>query len=170
MDRRGKSTDRLIDALGAGAAGTGTAVSARLVAIDLGAPSLVWGAIGGIVGVLIGMVGMRAVSPERKKALRPLRVEALAFNEPPEELLLEEVVEIPAALSLEDAVVEPDSRVVQLFAPDAVPTPGQLRAQIDRHLATGDVGDWERTATPGDDASAALNAALLDIRRTLRRH
>jgi len=68
------------------------------------------------------------------------------------------------ALVLDDALAEmsPDSRVVQLFDRSAMPTPAQLRARIDRHLA----GGASNETTP--DASEALFAALADLRRSLR--
>ena len=172
MNQRSKWTDRLIDGFGAVAAGGGAAVSAWLAAVDVGAAPVIWSAAGGLVGVIVGMLAMRAVHRRRPASLPSFYIEAFAFEEPSEELLLDDVVPEPDALLLEDVLVSPDheSRVVQLFAPDAILTPGQLRARIDRHLSRGDEGDWAHAATPGDDASAALNAALLDIRRTLRRH
>ena len=65
----------------------------------------------------------------------------------------------PEALLLDDALVSmgPDSRVVRMFDPDHVPTAGQLRAQIDRHVGGA-----------SDDAADALHQALADIRKALR--
>lgn len=97
----------------------------------------------------------------------------------PEELLLTETLE-PAELLLTDPVekgaiadeplvlddilaeLEPDSRVVRLFDPAAMPTPGQLNDRIERHLV--------RDAPPGSfpDASQALHDALAELRRSLR--
>ena len=69
--------------------------------------------------------------------------------------------DISEELVLDDVLGElrEDSRVVRLFDASAMPTPGQLRARIDRHLgqATG--------ASP--DASAALHEALAELRRSL---
>jgi hypothetical protein len=76
--------------------------------------------------------------------------EADRLDDPP--LMLEDVL----------ASVEPDSRVVQLFDPAAMPTPGQLKARIDRHL------DGGTPHFPSPDASEALFAALADLRRSLR--
>jgi hypothetical protein len=66
----------------------------------------------------------------------------------------------PEALLLDDilAKMEPDSRVVRLFAPDQMPTAGQLKGRIDRHI--GGVAD--------SDAADALHQALADIRKALR--
>jgi hypothetical protein len=47
---------------------------------------------------------------------------------------------------------------VRLFAPDQLPTAGQLKAQIDRHIG----------AAPERDAADALHEALADIRKSLR--
>ena len=69
-------------------------------------------------------------------------------------------------LLLEDrlAMPDPDSRVVRLFSAEAMPTAGQLRERIDRHLACS-----SRTAPPViPDASQALFAALADLRSSLR--
>ena len=68
------------------------------------------------------------------------------------------------ALELDDVLVEigQDSRVVQLFDPSAMPTPGQLQARIDHHLRGG------TSHSPPPDASDALFAALADLRRSLR--
>lgn len=66
----------------------------------------------------------------------------------------------PEALLLEDILAStgPDSRVVRLFAPDQMPTAGQLQERIDRHI--GDAHDG--------DAADALHQALADIRKALR--
>jgi hypothetical protein len=68
------------------------------------------------------------------------------------------------ALELDDILVEiaPNSRVVQLFDRSAMPTPGQLKERIDRHL------DGGTSHSPSPDASEALFAALADLRRSLR--
>ena len=54
------------------------------------------------------------------------------------------------------------SRVVRLFDPSAMPTPGELKARIDRHLD----GPDDPLLSP--DASKALHEALSELRRTLR--
>jgi hypothetical protein len=59
------------------------------------------------------------------------------------------------------AQIDPDSRVVRLFDPSAVPTPGQLQARIDRHLDNG------ASPTAPADASQALFEALAQLRRSL---
>jgi hypothetical protein len=68
------------------------------------------------------------------------------------------------ALLLEDVLTElgDESRVVRLFDASAMPTPGQLRARIDRHLNHAQAQG--RTA----DASEALHDALAELRRSLK--
>ena len=64
-------------------------------------------------------------------------------------------------LLLDDILAElgPDSRVVRLFDPEAMPTPGQLKSKIDRHLEPGE---------DAADAGQALHHALADLRRSIR--
>ena len=95
------------------------------------------------------------------------------------ELLLTEQVELvltdadrvqPPHLTAADELVlddilsglEPDSRVVRLFDPAAVQTPGQLRSRIDQYLQE------DAASPPTPDASKALYDALAELRRSLR--
>jgi hypothetical protein len=73
-----------------------------------------------------------------------------AEAEPDDALLLDDIL----------AALEPDSRVVRLFDPAAMPTAGELQSRIDRHLE----GSAERNA----DASQALHDALAELRRSIR--
>lgn len=68
------------------------------------------------------------------------------------------------ALVLNDilAALEPDSRVVRLFDPAAMPTAGELKSRIDRHL------DDEAAAAQSFDAAQALHEALAELRRSIR--
>jgi hypothetical protein len=68
-------------------------------------------------------------------------------------------------LVLDDVLSEigPDSRVVRLFDPAAMPTPGQLKARIDRHLIEGAL-----PRATSHDASQALYDALAELRLELR--
>jgi hypothetical protein len=79
------------------------------------------------------------------------------------ELLLTDVVAADE-LVLDDILAElgPDSRVVRLFDPAAMPTPAQLNARIERHLGAAD-----SPASPADE-SQALYDALAELRRSLR--
>lgn len=166
--------DWLAELGGAAALGLAAGFSALAAAPSLGlapAASMVFGAAGGFA---LGLAAMRAVRPEaRSHALPALAVPALE-DEP---LLLEDVAEEPllldqifedCALLLEDRLAEPeaDSRVVHLFAAPPMPTPGELRDRIDRHLAGA-----QRVPPPGPpppDATQALFAALDDLKRSLR--
>ena len=122
--------------------------------------------------LVVGGLAYRALASLRNDNL-PLRpfdlVDVVWSEEKPEELLLTaEMVAAPASdeLVLDDvlAAVEPDSRVVQLFAAPSVPTAGELKLRIDRHLQEG-----RRAALPisPPDASQALYDALADLRRSL---
>ncbi len=71
------------------------------------------------------------------------------------------------------APAEPQSRVVSLFEPDqpgVLPEPGELATRIADYLDSGrTVARLPVAAEPArEDASAALHAALADIRRSLR--
>lgn len=68
------------------------------------------------------------------------------------ELLLTDPIPLPS----------PQSRVVQLFAPQPMPTAGQLADRIDRHLGHASVASKS-------DATDALHEALEELRRSLRR-
>jgi hypothetical protein len=100
-------------------------------------------------------------SRHRLQEFAPPALEAL----PLDELVLTEAdrlhahVEEPLELTDILAEIAPDSRVVRLFDPSSMPTPGQLRDRIDRHLDEG-------TAAPADD-SQALFEALAELRRSL---
>ena len=67
-------------------------------------------------------------------------------------------------LVLDDVLREiaADSRVVRLFDPKLMPTPGQLKSRIDNHLGQGSAA-----AAPAD-ASQALSDALAELKRSLR--
>lgn len=79
--------------------------------------------------------------------------------------LVESATEAVAELLLDDPLPAPapDSRVVQLFADGRMPTAGQLKQRIDRHLA-----GTERAPPVKHDASDALSEALAELRRSLR--
>jgi hypothetical protein len=109
--------------------------------------------------------GLRSIQPEAPRfRLAPFESPA----EPQAELLLTELDRLhPDELLLDRALahVGRDSRVVRLFAPAAaVPTPGELKARIDRHLASAP----QARSTDPADASEALFSALADLRRSLR--
>lgn len=111
-------------------------------------------------------------SDESGELLLTDEVIGLAPRKPVEELVLTiserlGVDRAPAVadseLLLDDVLAEigPESRVVRLFDPAAMPTAGELQSRIERHLGDGDpAGDPE--------AAQALNDAILNLRRSLR--
>jgi hypothetical protein len=143
-------------------------------AVYLLAPSLGFGGAGamlvaGAAGFALGFLAMRAVKPEaRAYPVASFAVEPIAPAETEEPLLLDTLYEDP--LLLDDPLAEPetDSRVVQLFAHAPLPTRGQLKERIDRHLATGTMHVVHEFEGPAPDAADALYAALADLRRSLR--
>lgn len=83
--------------------------------------------------------------------------------EPGELVLTEADIDLASApLLLDDELPppDPDSRVVQLFDPAAMPSPAELKSRSDRHLA----GPQPALA----DSSRELFGALEDLRRSLR--
>ena len=114
-------------------------------------------AAGGLAAFALCLAGLRKIAPNASDAkasptatpVAHLLAEAdrsLAHAE--DELVLDDIL----------AALNPDSRVVRLFEPGTLPTPGQLRTRIDRHL----------NEPPGNDASQALHDALAELRRSLR--
>ena len=84
-----------------------------------------------------------------------------------DELLLTEADRVdPEAqeLILDDilAKLRAESRVVRLFDPAAMPSPGEFRDRIDRHV------NGHPSSSSPHDASDALHAALSELRRSLR--
>jgi hypothetical protein len=108
-----------------------------------------------------------AVVPETHSHAVPI-FDVREIDQEPDELLLtdrhEPVQSIaPEPLILDDILEKlgPESRVVRLFDPAAMPTPGQLEGRIRRHLSG---------SAPGagvEDASEALHEALAELRRSL---
>ena len=78
------------------------------------------------------------------------RVDAGDQSEHVDELVLDDVL----------AKLEDLSRVVRLFDASAMPSPGELKSRIDRHL--------DEASNPPPDASQALHDALSELRRNLR--
>ena len=77
------------------------------------------------------------------------------------ELLLTETIRPDDELLLEDRLtMPPDSRVVRLFDPRSLPTAGELRDQVERHL------DGAPRHYP--DATSELYEALTALKRSLR--
>ena len=140
------------------------------------AAALVWAGttiggnmIGGVAGVAGGWASWAALrrlgSEAKTYAVRIFDVRDLEID-PVDELVLSDadrwVDNQDHELLLDDVlpVADPGSRVVRLFDAAAMPTPGELMARIDRHLAS------PQPAPP--DASQALFEALADLRSSLR--
>ena len=153
-----------IDSVAAAIFASGTA----MVLFLLGASSL-YATVATAIAFAGCFYGLRSIDPGYANfALPAFEVQEFEPVEL-EELVLTEAdrrpeLEPSEPLVLDDILVEigPDSRVVRLFDRDAMPTPGQLKDRIDRHL-----GDVEGASVP-QDASQALSEALAELRRSLR--
>lgn len=175
--------DWLVEVAGATAAGLATGFATYKLAPSLGLDPVVGLSTSGMTAFALGLLAMRAVRPSQRDhklaglSLQPIEIDAKGDVVASEPLLLEVAYEEPEAptscaedgeLLLDDPlVVNPDSRVVQLFASQPMPTAGELKRRIDRHLAVGGTHPIQ-DEEPAPDASAALYAALADLRRSLR--
>ena len=163
MKDRADRIESIVDIVAAGL--LGLAVASAIVI--LGWP-VAAAACGGGAALLVAGVALRAVRPDAQD-FRLAQFEVSEI-ETVDELVLTDADRLPPdvpdpdELVLDDILVElePDSRVVRLFDAAAMPTPGQLKARIDRHL-----GDGATTAGLAD-ASEALHEALDELRRSLR--
>ena len=114
----------------------------------------------GVMALAFGVVTMRLAGRT------PIAAEASFEPVPFEDAIAEDV------LLLDDPLVEiePDSRVVQLFTKPE-PTPGELVVRIEDYLSDGRRAPAPDASTAEQrpvDASAALHAALANIRASLR--
>lgn len=137
--------------------------------------SLLWGppaaVVVGMAALLIVMAGLRSVRPEPRRYRLP-EFSASEWTAEPAGDVLELTDQEP--LLLQDPLPEPehDSRVVQLFPRQPLPTAGELKARIDAHLERQPRHPLS-PETDGEvvplqaDASAALRAAIADLRRSL---
>ncbi len=131
-----------------------------------------------IAAFLLSVAVLRRVAAKSPDfVMRTFELPELSFDELDELLLTEQVVLLltdadrlkPQRSTEEELVLNdilaklgPQSRVVRLFDPTAMPTPAELNDRIERHL---------RASTPqaeGADASEALYHALNELRRSLR--
>lgn len=121
----------------------------------------------------LGALGvLRQVRPEaRRFRVRTFALKPVAFDvaAPDQEIL--ELVDVAAdePLELVDALPQApeDSRVVQLFAPRTLPTPGELARRIEHHLEQGGEERGGKDLELEVDAAAALRQALGELRRSL---
>lgn len=139
-------------------------------------------ALGAVAAAYLAcMQVLRAVHPERSRfVLAEFGVVEIPEPEPElEELMLTELTELVLTdadrvgsnwersndeLVLDDILAEigPGARVVRLFDPAGMPTPGQLKSRIDKHL------NGSSRSSPAPDDSRALHEALAELRRSLR--
>ena len=129
-------------------------------------------AAAGLLAYVAAARGLSAVQPKMPRL--PVPIFDVREVEPYDEAVhsLPEAPEPPAAqppepapadaLLLDDILAElsPDSRVVRLFDPAAMPTAGEMQSRVDRHL--------EESAARNADASQALHDALAELRRSFR--
>ena len=114
--------------------------------------------------------GLRGIKPDAAFEVAEFEVGALRTIHA-DELVLTDADRLNCQellLDREMAHIGPGSRVVQLFEPAAMPTPGELQARIDRHVAKvpnvhANAGEAHR-----QDESQALFEALAELRRSLR--
>jgi hypothetical protein len=145
-------------------------ISFRLLAVLPEHRTAVALASGAVAYALAALLLRRFVAAAPSFAVPCFEVADLQFEQVEELVLTDEDRLRPTPtrsadeLVLDDilAELEPDSRVVRLFDPARMPTPGQLKSRIDRHLE----GGTPLQASP--DASQALYDALAELRRSLR--
>lgn len=111
----------------------------------------------GLVAFVGAWAGLHHAGGDKRRLALPqfdcaepewIETEPCDGSAPEDELLLDDIL----------AEVGPQSRVVRLFDPAAMPTAGELHARIDRHLG----------GLPPADATGDLNAALAALRQSLR--
>ena len=122
--------------------------------------------------LFVAMLTLRSIAPdERELPLAQFEPAELVFEDSDELLLTDadRVDQTPPCdaddeLVLDDILAElgEESRVVRLFDRSAMPTPGQLRTRIDRHL------NQAQSQEASSDASEALHEALAKLRHSLK--
>ena len=130
---------------------------------------------------VLGAIGALAVMNRVERADRPLgeRFVPVDFTDEADVLMLDDPIgrDEPLRLEYQLPAISEDSRVVRLFAvpPMAgeaapLPAPGEMAARIENFLGgtRTDTAAADPTLPAATDASAALHAALADIRRSLR--
>ena len=168
--------DWLVELGGASALGLAAGYAALKAAPSFAWPVPAAMTAGGFAFFGLGMAAMRAVRPLPpvlaldEFAVEPIYVDELLLDEIVEEPLLLDQIYDDGVLLLDDPLIEPDpaARVVQLFAAPPMPTPGQLKERIDRHLAGAPRRTPAEMSPPQPDATDALYAALNELKRSLR--
>ena len=130
-----------------------------LAALSLGGAvaTMLWAVAGGavvaaVVGVAVAGVTFALLSREAPGGLFAFELASVEPAEP-EELLLDQPFISAAQYPANEATV-------------ALPDPGEMIARIEDYLGRGSIGRQREAARA--DASAALHAALADIRASLR--
>lgn len=147
------------------------AAATGFAALRLGASPAAAAAVAG-ASLLVAFRLLRSVEAEIPDfALEAFDLEPIPPTVPVDELLLTDSDRFDPLepsigddeLVLDDVLADlgDDSRVVRLFDPSAMPTAGELRVRIERHL------DGSRDAAALPDASRALIDALTELRRSL---
>jgi hypothetical protein len=153
--------ERLIEIGAALCLGAGAAFATVMLA-PLAGPALAGVAgIGALVPAAGALLLLGRVDPPRSRmqAFEPVDINPVASEQSEEdELLLDDPIAAPKA----------DSRVVQLFGDEPLPAPGELVTRIADFLESGRGPVREQAQATSNEASAALHAALADIRRSLR--
>lgn len=151
------AVERLVEFVAALSLSAGAAF-ATVVLAPLAGLALVGSAVGGalVVGggalLLLGLVDSPGTA-----TLDFALVDLPVAGKVEDELLLDDPIKAPA-----------DSRVVQLFGDEPLPAPGELVTRIADFLESGRGPVREQVQASSNEASAALHAALADIRRSLR--
>jgi hypothetical protein len=120
------------------------------------------------VALLLSYRLLSAVQPGARQRPVPIfdvrEIDDMPADEEPLELVDRVQTPVEEPLDLDDILVElgSDARVVRLFDPAAMPTPGDLKDRIEDHL--DEMPDAARSA----DAAQALHEALAELRRSLR--
>jgi hypothetical protein len=160
-----RQLDRIEQAIDVAAAAV-FAVAAALAAIRLGAAVAVAAGFAAL-GLCLGL--LRSIkAPAGEFVLQGFEPAALPQCIQLEELELTDADRLHPAgdgeLILEDVLADlsESSRVVRLFDPAAMPSPGELKSRIDRHL------DRDSAPPAAADASKALHEALFELRKSLR--
>jgi len=169
--RRIERIEQSLDVAGA----TAFAAAAAYAAIRFGAVAAAVAGAASFAAMfrLLGLIGATAPAfpiefeaPELPAGIEPeemLLTDVYRPENQEDELVLDNVLPAhDAVLVLEDVLarLSEDSRVIRLFDPAAMPTPGEMKARVDRHLHDSPA----RTA----DASEELHTALADLRKSLR--
>jgi hypothetical protein len=114
--------------------------------------------------LLLSFAALRAVGSAPRYRLPPFALPDWS------EVLVPALEDLPTlVLGVSVREFPEDSNVVRLHPSRMLPTPGQLRHRIEAHLGgSGPAPDYEdNVALLSPDASAALKAALAELRRAL---